>query len=64
MRSQAPVEYNHTLNTVWSIAFERLSSSAPTLQNLLVFFDPDAIQERLLTNTKAALTDHRLEILI
>jgi hypothetical protein len=62
-RSEPPVEYDHTLLTTWEISLQRLSTEATTLQNLLVFFDPDAIPERLLTNQKAGIEDARLEFL-
>jgi hypothetical protein len=62
-RSQAPSEYNHSLSTVWEIALNRLSQIASNLQNLLAFFDPDAIPEWLLTNIKFDSTDARLQVL-
>ena len=34
-----------------------------TLQNLLAFFDPDLIPERLITGTKAEIEDSHLEFL-
>lgn len=61
--SEPPVEYNHTLLTAWEISLQSLSTEATALQNLLVFFDPDAIPERLITHTKAKIEDSRLEFL-
>ncbi len=62
-KSKAPVEYNHTSVTTWDISFGRLSIEAETLLNVLAFFDPDSILERLITDTKATPTDSRLEFL-
>jgi len=62
-RSQAPSEYNHSLSTVWEITLNRLSQNASNLQNLLAFFDPDAIQEWLLTNINSDSTVARLQVL-
>ena len=42
---------------------EKLPENARVLQNLLAFFDPDRIEERLLTNPKAEFSDERLEFL-
>lgn len=63
-RGEAPIEYNHTLSTVWDLSIQKLPQNASVLQNLVVFFDPDRIQERLVTNTKAGLSDERLEFLL
>lgn len=57
------VEYDHTLLTTWDISLQKLSAEATTLQNLLVFFDPDLILERLILNTQAKFEDPRLEFL-
>jgi len=62
-KSEPPVEYNHTLLTTWEISLQSLSTEATALQNLLVFFDPDTIPERLLINAKAEIQDARLEFL-
>jgi len=56
-----PLEYNHTLSTVWALSSHNLPPDASTLQKLIAFLDPDAIEERLLTNTHARLSDERLE---
>ena len=63
LRGEAPPEYNHTLSTVWEISIEDLPQDARTLQNLLAFFDPDSVAERLLTDTRASLTHERLQFL-
>ena len=62
-KSEPPVEYNHTLLTTWEISLQSLSTEATALQNLLAFFDPDTIPERLLINAKAEIQDARLEFL-
>ena len=61
--SKIPLEYSHTLSTVWELSIERLPQIARTLQNLLAFFDPDRIEERLLINQKSSLADDQLEFL-
>jgi hypothetical protein len=58
-----PLEYNHALSTVWELFLHSLPQDASTLQKLIAFFDPDAIEERLLTNADAGLSDERLEFL-
>ncbi|KAK4250129.1 hypothetical protein C7999DRAFT_38842 [Corynascus novoguineensis] len=60
---EPPVEYNHTLLTTWDISLQNLSAKAAALQNLLVFFDPDTIPERLLSNNKVEIQDGRFEFL-
>lgn len=62
-RAEIPVEYSHTLSTVWELSFEKLPRDARTLQNLMAFFDPDKIQERLLMNPKVSLTNEALRFL-
>jgi predicted ATPase len=62
-RGEVPLEYNHTLSTVWELSLHNLPQDASTLQKLIAFFDPDAIEERLLTNADAGLSDERLEFL-
>ena len=62
-RGETPVEYNHTLSTVWDISLQKLSSDASILQSLLTFFDPDNIEERLLRNPNTSLTPERLQFL-
>lgn len=63
-KGETPMEYNHTLSTVWDISLQNLPQDASTLQNFTAFFDPDKIGERLLTNPKVSHTDDRLEFLI
>ncbi|WEW58349.1 hypothetical protein PRK78_003817 [Emydomyces testavorans] len=45
-----PSDYHHTLSTVWKLSLRRLTGDASSLQKLLVFFDPDRIDETILTN--------------
>jgi hypothetical protein len=44
-------DYEHTLSTVWELALGKLSASASSLLKLLAFFDPDRIDEVLLTES-------------
>jgi hypothetical protein len=62
-RGEVPLEYNHTLSTVWELSLNNLPQDASTLQKLIAFFDPDAIEEHLLTNADAGLSDERLVFL-
>lgn len=63
-KGETPMEYYHTLSTVWDISLQNLPQDASILQNFTAFFDPDKIEERLLTNPKVSHTDDRLEFLI
>jgi hypothetical protein len=45
------------------MSLEKLTPEAEHLLSLLGFFDPDLIFERLLTNSRASLTDDCLEFL-
>ncbi|KAJ8126823.1 hypothetical protein O1611_g6815 [Lasiodiplodia mahajangana] len=45
------------------MSLEKLSSNACVLRNLLAFFDPDLIVERLIVDTKAGLSDGKLQFL-
>lgn len=47
-------DYQHTLSTVWSLALGQLTGNASSLQKLLTFFDPDRVDETILTNDKVA----------
>jgi NB-ARC domain len=62
-RGEVPLEYTHTLSTVWELSLNNLPQDASTLLKLIAFFDPDAIEERLLTNADAGLSDERLVFL-
>lgn len=62
-KSENPVEYDDTVFTTWNISLQKLSEEAIKLQNLLVFFDPDLIPERLITNTKAEIDDPSVDFL-
>ncbi|KAI9841903.1 MAG: hypothetical protein M1837_000289 [Sclerophora amabilis] len=42
-------DYQHTLSTVWSLALSQLTGHATSLQKLLAFFDPNRIDEEILT---------------
>ncbi|KAI1180884.1 hypothetical protein F4777DRAFT_177094 [Nemania sp. FL0916] len=40
-------DYEHTLNTVWNVSFERLPKDSVKLLNMMIFFNPDAISEAI-----------------
>lgn len=63
-KGETPMEYNHTLSTVWDISLQNLPQDASTLQNFTAFFDPDKIEERLLTNPKVSDIDDRFDFFI
>ncbi|CAG7949070.1 unnamed protein product [Penicillium nalgiovense] len=63
-RSAVPLQYEHTLNTVWDVSFQSLSTEGKILLNMLAFFDPDAIPEWLLSNPRANITEPRLSFLL
>ena len=62
-RGEVPLEYNHTLSTVWELSLHNLPPDASTLLKLIAFFDPDALEESVLTNANADLSDEKLEFL-
>ncbi len=62
-REERPVEYNHTLSTVWDLSLQNLPQDASILQIFTAFFDPDKIEERLLTNPKVSPPDDRFDFL-
>ncbi|KAI9841861.1 MAG: hypothetical protein M1837_000331 [Sclerophora amabilis] len=61
--AERPVEYNRALSTVSELSLHTLPENATLLQNLIVFFEADGIEERLLRNPTAGLTDERFEFL-
>ncbi|KAI0007592.1 hypothetical protein F4779DRAFT_642943 [Xylariaceae sp. FL0662B] len=50
-------DYEHTLSTVWNVSFEKLPADSTKLLNLLIFFDPDSIDEEILLQGSRTLTD-------
>ncbi|KAK4452538.1 hypothetical protein QBC34DRAFT_455296, partial [Podospora aff. communis PSN243] len=56
----SPMNYGHTVLTVWDSSLQSLSPKAKALQNLLAFFKPDSNLESLISETKADLgeTEH------
>jgi hypothetical protein len=56
-------DYEHTLSTVWEISLSKLTGDPCTLLNLLVFFEPDAIHEVVLTEGSKSLDDNEFEFL-
>lgn len=63
-KGETPMGYNHTLNAVWDISLQNLPQDASILQNFTAFFNPDKIEERLLTNRNVSHADDRLDFLI
>lgn len=63
-KGETPMEYNHTLSTVWDASLRNLPQDAGILLNFAAFFNPDKIEEHLLKNPKAHHTDDRLEFFI
>lgn len=63
-RSAAPMQYEHTLNTVWSMSIQKLSIESRALLDILAFFDPDIIPEWVLSNKKACIAQPRLLFLM
>ena len=63
-RSAAPMQYQHNLNTVWDLSFQKLSTESRTLLDILAFFDPDVIPEWILSNKKANITEPKLLFLL
>ena len=55
-KGTGPSDYQHTLSTVWSLALGQLTGNASSLQKLLTFFDPDRIDETILTNDEVTRT--------
>ncbi|GAP84174.1 putative NB-ARC and TPR domain protein [Rosellinia necatrix] len=40
-------DYEHTLSTVWNVSFERLPKHSTILLNMMIFLDPDSIDETI-----------------
>lgn len=56
-------DYDHTLSTVWEMSFSKLSEDPRELLNLLVFFQPDAIHELVLSEGSRVLDNKKFEFL-
>lgn len=50
-------DYEHTLSTVWNLAFKDLSETSTRFLRLLSFFDPDGISEEILLQGSQDLGD-------
>ncbi|KAI1138886.1 hypothetical protein F5Y05DRAFT_354227 [Hypoxylon sp. FL0543] len=46
-RKTVKEDYEHTLDTVWDVSFQKLPEGSLKLLNMLAFFDPDAIDEAI-----------------
>ena len=53
-KKTGPSDYWYNLSTVWSLALGQLTGHAGSLQKLLTIFDPDRIDEAILTTNGAA----------
>ena len=56
-KGEAPSEYNYTIGNVWDLSLQKLSGDARTLQQLLSFFEPDSMEETMLTSTTSGLSE-------
>ena len=63
-RSAAPMQYEYTLDTVWDMSFQKMSTESRALLDILAFFDPDIIPEWILSNKKAGTNQPRLLFLL
>ncbi|KAI1362000.1 P-loop containing nucleoside triphosphate hydrolase protein [Xylaria arbuscula] len=50
-------DYEHTLSTVWDLAFGNLSETSACLLHLFSFLDPDGISEGILLHGSSGLSD-------
>lgn len=62
-RTGAPVQYGHTLATVWDDAFQRLPCESRVLLSILSFFNPELIPEGMLANENSGATEPSLQFL-
>jgi hypothetical protein len=62
-RKSQLTQYEHTLSTVWEISLSKLSGDFYHMQNLLVFFVPDRIDETMLTEGSGAMDDDTFDFL-
>jgi hypothetical protein len=51
-KKTGPSDYQHTLSTVWRLTLGQLTGNASSLQKLLTFFDPDRVDEAILTSNE------------
>ncbi|KAJ9648289.1 hypothetical protein H2199_001142 [Coniosporium tulheliwenetii] len=56
-------DYEHTLSTVWEMSFSKISGNSRKLLDLLVFFEPDAISELVLTEGSKLVHDEGFNFL-
>jgi hypothetical protein len=56
-------DYEYTLGTVWEMSMKKLEGDSLTLINLLPYFQPDAIDELILSQGSAALDEPAYEFL-
>ncbi|KAL1960258.1 hypothetical protein VTO42DRAFT_8801 [Malbranchea cinnamomea] len=62
-RTGTPLQYEHTMATVWDNSFQKLSFESRALLNILSFFDPGLIPESVVSNKSAGITEPSLQFL-
>lgn len=61
-RKAGITDYEHSLSTVWEMSLNRLSGSSRSLQEILAFFDPDKIDEKVLREGSQNIIDIRPDL--
>lgn len=56
-------DYEHTLSTVWEMSMKKLEGDAHTLFNMLPYFQPDCIDELILSQGSKSLHEPAYEFL-
>jgi hypothetical protein len=56
-------DYEHTLSTVWEMSMKQLDGDAHTLFNMLPYFQPDSIDEAILSQGSRTLDEPAYEFL-
>lgn len=56
-------DYEHTLSTVWEMSLANLTGDSYKLQNLLAFFEPDAIHELILLEGSKQVAETEFDFL-
>ena len=61
-RKAGITDYEHSLSTVWEISLNRLSGFSRSLQEILAFFDPDKVDEKVLREGSCNVIDTRPDL--
>jgi hypothetical protein len=56
-------DYEHTISTVWEMSLANLTGDSYILQNLLAFFEPDAIHELILLEGSKQVAETEFDFL-